>query len=87
VANSRTCAALARGLFIIVSMTLLLIVSLLYITFNELVPALIIFGAEVQRPLATVVIGGLITSTLLTLLLLPAPHARFERAHAPQDLS
>lgn len=28
-------------------------------------------GAEVQRPLATVVIGGLITSTLLTLLLLP----------------
>jgi cobalt-zinc-cadmium resistance protein CzcA len=29
-------------------------------------------GAEVQRPLATVVIGGLITSTALTLLLLPA---------------
>ena len=28
-------------------------------------------GAETQRPLATVVIGGLITSTLLTLLLLP----------------
>lgn len=29
-------------------------------------------GAEVQRPLATVVIGGLITSTLLTLIVLPA---------------
>lgn len=29
-------------------------------------------GAEVQRPLATVVIGGIITSTLLTLVLLPA---------------
>jgi cobalt-zinc-cadmium resistance protein CzcA len=29
-------------------------------------------GAEVQRPLATVVIGGLITATLLTLLVLPA---------------
>lgn len=29
-------------------------------------------GAEVQRPLATVVIGGLITSTLLTLLVLPS---------------
>lgn len=29
-------------------------------------------GAEVQRPLATVVIGGIITSTLLTLLLLPS---------------
>jgi cobalt-zinc-cadmium resistance protein CzcA len=29
-------------------------------------------GAEVQKPLATVVIGGLITATLLTLLVLPA---------------
>jgi cobalt-zinc-cadmium resistance protein CzcA len=28
-------------------------------------------GAEVQRPLATVVIGGLVSSTLLTLLVLP----------------
>lgn len=33
-------------------------------------------GAEVQRPLATVVIGGLVTSTLLTLLVLPAVYAR-----------
>jgi len=32
-------------------------------------------GAEVQRPLATVVIGGLITSTLLTLLVIPATYA------------
>ena len=29
-------------------------------------------GSEVQRPLATVVIGGLITATALTLLLFPA---------------
>ena len=29
-------------------------------------------GAEVQRPLATVVIGGIISSTVLTLLVLPA---------------
>ena len=29
-------------------------------------------GAEVQRPLATVVIGGLITATALTLVVLPA---------------
>ena len=29
-------------------------------------------GAEVQRPLATVVIGGIISSTILTLLVLPA---------------
>ncbi|MGE0560223.1 MAG: CusA/CzcA family heavy metal efflux RND transporter [Flavobacteriales bacterium] len=34
-------------------------------------------GAEVQRPLATVVIGGLITSTLLTLLVLPALYFLF----------
>lgn len=35
-------------------------------------------GAEVQRPLATVVIGGLITSTLLTLLVLPTLYRWFE---------
>ena len=36
-------------------------------------------GAEVQRPLATVVIGGLITATLLTLLVLPLLYLMFER--------
>lgn len=36
-------------------------------------------GAEVQRPLATVVIGGLITSTLLTLLVLPAIYRTFTK--------
>jgi cobalt-zinc-cadmium resistance protein CzcA len=35
-------------------------------------------GAEVQKPLATVVIGGLITSTVLTLLVLPAIYKWFE---------
>jgi cobalt-zinc-cadmium resistance protein CzcA len=35
-------------------------------------------GAEVQRPLAIVVIGGLITSTLLTLVVLPALYRWFE---------
>jgi cobalt-zinc-cadmium resistance protein CzcA len=34
-------------------------------------------GAEVQRPLATVVIGGLFTSTALTLVVLPALYRRF----------
>lgn len=36
-------------------------------------------GAEVQRPLATVVIGGLVTSTLLTLLVLPAIYKTFTK--------
>lgn len=37
-------------------------------------------GAEVQRPLAIVVIGGLISATLLTLVVLPALYTRFGRA-------
>jgi cobalt-zinc-cadmium resistance protein CzcA len=36
-------------------------------------------GSEVQKPLATVVVGGLITSTLLTLFLLPTLYAWWER--------
>jgi cobalt-zinc-cadmium resistance protein CzcA len=43
-------------------------------------------GAEVQRPLATVVIGGILSSTLLTLVVLPTLYAWFERdsvAEAP----
>jgi cobalt-zinc-cadmium resistance protein CzcA len=38
-------------------------------------------GSEVQRPLAIVVIGGLITSTLLTLVVLPAIYRWFEDPH------
>jgi cobalt-zinc-cadmium resistance protein CzcA len=41
-------------------------------------------GAEVQRHLATVVIGGLITSTLLTLLALPAIYRWFEKERAEE---
>jgi len=40
-------------------------------------------GAEVQRPLATVVIGGLVSSTILTLLVLPVLYFLFERE--PRD--
>src|SRR3546814_4721850 len=36
-------------------------------------------GAEVQKPLATVVIGGLISAILLTLFLLPTLYARYGR--------
>jgi cobalt-zinc-cadmium resistance protein CzcA len=46
-------------------------------------------GAEVQRPLATVVIGGIITSTFLTLVVLPALYRLWHRpgsADMQQDL-
>jgi cobalt-zinc-cadmium resistance protein CzcA len=36
-------------------------------------------GSEVQRPLATVVIGGIISSTLLTLVVLPVLYRLFSR--------
>lgn len=41
-------------------------------------------GAEVQRPLATVVIGGIITATFLTLVLLPTLYCWFERDNSTQ---
>ncbi|MGV3620957.1 MAG: efflux RND transporter permease subunit [Archangium sp.] len=40
-------------------------------------------GAEVQRPLATVVIGGLLSATLLTLFVLPAVYAALPRRRLP----
>ncbi|MEO8900564.1 MAG: CusA/CzcA family heavy metal efflux RND transporter [Polyangiaceae bacterium] len=43
-------------------------------------------GAEVQRPLATVVIGGLVTATALTLLLLPSLFARSRRFRDPNSI-
>ncbi|MCA9070815.1 MAG: efflux RND transporter permease subunit, partial [Planctomycetaceae bacterium] len=42
-------------------------------------------GAEMQRPLATVVIGGLITSTLLTSLVVPAIYPWFTPRAEPTD--
>jgi cobalt-zinc-cadmium resistance protein CzcA len=45
-------------------------------------------GAEVQRPIATVVIGGIISATLLSLLVLPALYrltaGRAKRVNEPQ---
>jgi cobalt-zinc-cadmium resistance protein CzcA len=43
-------------------------------------------GAEVQRPLATVVIGGILSSTFLTLLLLPVLYAWAETKTKPTIL-
>ena len=47
-------------------------------------------GAEVQRPLATVVIGGVVSSTLMTLFILPvlyllAPVRRHPEPSAPEE--
>ena len=43
-------------------------------------------GAEVQRPLATVVIGGLITASILTLLVLPVVYAKYYEKKKEQRL-
>ncbi len=43
-------------------------------------------GSEVQRPLATVVVGGLLTSTLLTLVILPVLYRWFERREAEVEI-
>ncbi|HEX5101659.1 MAG TPA: CusA/CzcA family heavy metal efflux RND transporter [Polyangiaceae bacterium] len=42
-------------------------------------------GSEVQRPLATVVIGGLVTATVLTLLVLPVVYSLLLTRRAPSD--
>ncbi|TWC63646.1 AcrB/AcrD/AcrF family protein [Herbaspirillum sp. SJZ099] len=44
-------------------------------------------GAEVQRPLATVVIGGILSSTMLTLLVLPLLYQLAYRREDEQDAS
>ena len=42
-------------------------------------------GSEIQRPLAIVVIGGLVTATLLTLILLPILYDRFALPRAEAE--
>lgn len=51
------------------------------ISIFSLIPMLFAGGAgsEIQKPLATVVVGGLITSTLLTLLIIPSVYSWFEK--------
>ncbi|MFA7061008.1 MAG: CusA/CzcA family heavy metal efflux RND transporter [Pedobacter sp.] len=51
------------------------------ISIFSLIPMLLAGGAgsEIQKPLATVVVGGLVTSTLLTLLIIPSVYSWFEK--------
>ncbi len=58
------------------------------VTILGLAPLLVAsgIGAEVQRPLATVVVGGLFTSTLLTLFLLPALYVIVESRRARREV-
>lgn len=42
-------------------------------------------GSEIQRPLATVVVGGLVSSTLLTLIVLPALYRKFSKGLVVRD--
>jgi len=44
-------------------------------------------GSELERPLAIVMVGGLVTSTLFTLLVLPSVYARFGRGHGPLGIA
>ncbi len=43
-------------------------------------------GSEIQKPLATVVVGGLITSTLLTLLIIPSVYSWFEKKQVEAEM-
>jgi cobalt-zinc-cadmium resistance protein CzcA len=43
-------------------------------------------GSEIQKPLAIVVVGGLITSTLLTLLIIPSVYSWFEKRKAEMNM-
>jgi cobalt-zinc-cadmium resistance protein CzcA len=58
------------------------------ITIFSLIPMLIATGpgSEVQKPLATVVVGGLLTSTIATLLILPAMYGWFEPGKNEQEI-
>jgi cobalt-zinc-cadmium resistance protein CzcA len=58
------------------------------ISIFSLIPMLIASGtgSEIQKPLATVVVGGLITSTLLTLLIIPSVYSWFEKRKVDTEM-
>jgi heavy metal efflux system protein len=59
-----------------------------FIAIFSLVPMLYTGGAgsEIQKPLATVVVGGLVTSTLLTLFLIPSMYGWFEKKKTETEM-
>ncbi|MBM3318729.1 MAG: efflux RND transporter permease subunit, partial [Candidatus Eisenbacteria bacterium] len=67
------CSLRFRALLMTAATTVLGLTPMLYATGS---------GAEIQRPLAAVVIGGLVTATALTLLVLPTLYARIEGRRA-----
>jgi cobalt-zinc-cadmium resistance protein CzcA len=54
----------------------------------SLIPMLLAGGAgsEIQKPLATVVVGGLVTSTMLTLLIIPSVYSWFEKRKVEAEI-
>jgi cobalt-zinc-cadmium resistance protein CzcA len=58
------------------------------ISIFSLIPMLLAGGAgsEIQKPLATVVVGGLVTSTLLTLLIIPSVYSWFEKREVDEEM-
>jgi len=58
------------------------------ISIFSLIPMLLAGGAgsEIQKPLATVVVGGLVTSTLLTLLIIPSVYSWFEKRDVEAEM-
>jgi cobalt-zinc-cadmium resistance protein CzcA len=58
------------------------------ISIFSLIPMLLAGGAgsEIQKPLATVVVGGLVTSTLLTLLIIPSVYSWFEKRTVEEEM-
>ncbi|MDD2736936.1 MAG: CusA/CzcA family heavy metal efflux RND transporter [Desulfuromonadaceae bacterium] len=58
------------------------------ISIFSLIPMLFVGGAgsEIQKPLATVVVGGLVTSTLLTLLIIPSVYSWFEKRRVEEEM-
>jgi len=77
-AIGNACAARLRPILMTASITVFSLLPMIFATGP---------GSEVQRPLAIVVIGGLFTSTLATLLVLPTMYAGFEKKNTAVEVA